>query len=126
QNGNRSNRLLALRVAAVAAAVAPGGVLELRRPALRTPGARDRHGLLGRLVPGQPVIATGCLAASYPAARAESGWPSRRRFVSMMHSATACSGDVHSRSLNHTECVPITLLSERATSSASNPPRSIF
>jgi hypothetical protein len=49
-----------------------------------------------------------------------------RRLVTMMHSATACSGDVQSLSLNQTECVPITLFRLAATSSGSKPPRSIF
>ena len=44
----------------------------------------------------------------------------------MMHSATACSGEVSRRSLNHTACVPVTLFKLYATSAASNPPRSIF
>src|SRR5207237_7413257 len=35
-------------------------------------------------------------------ARAESGWPFKRRLVIMMHSATACSGEVSRRSLNQT------------------------
>ena len=44
----------------------------------------------------------------------------------MRPSATACSGEVRRRSLNQTECVPVTLFKERATSRASKPPRSIF
>src|SRR5205807_7396942 len=39
-------------------------------------------------------------------ARAESGWPFNRRLVIMMHSATACSGEVSRRSLNQTAWVP--------------------
>src|SRR5258706_1775268 len=44
-----------------------------------------------------------------PRARAESGWPFSRRLVIMMHSATACSGEVSRRSLNQTAWVPVTL-----------------
>src|SRR6267143_6482059 len=61
-----------------------------------------------------------------PSARAESGLPVRRRLVIMMHSATACSGEVSRRSLNQTACVPVTLFRLYATSAASKPPRSIF
>src|SRR6267143_3805654 len=53
-----------------------------------------------------------------PSARAESGFPVRRRLVIMMHSATACSGEVSRRWLNHTACVPVTLLRLYATSAA--------
>src|ERR1700694_1672415 len=47
--------------------------------------------------------------ACLPRALADSGWPFKRRFVIMMHSATACSGEVSRRSLNQTACVPVTL-----------------
>src|SRR6266850_8574576 len=54
---------------------------------------------------------TGCeCACCLPTARAESGRSCTRRFVIMMHSATACSGEVKRRSLNQTACVPVTLL----------------
>src|SRR6476619_400102 len=47
---------------------------------------------------------------SFASARAESGRCCTRRLVIMMHSATACSGEVSRRSLNQTACVPVTLL----------------
>src|SRR5207244_1420627 len=78
--------------------------------------------MVDMIAPVTFAVAGCCL----PIARAESGLPVRRRLVIMMHSATACSGEVSNRSLNQTACVPVTLLRLYATSAASKPPRSIF
>src|SRR5438874_7434039 len=60
------------------------------------------------MIVGPGVRGRGSVTAADFDARAESGWPFRRRLVIIMHSATACSGEVSRRSLNQTAWVPVT------------------
>src|SRR6188768_2669698 len=73
-----------------------------------------------------PVWLIVSTAALFMICRSEDGRFLKRRSIRSKHSATACSGDVSSRSLNQTAWVPVTLLRLRATSLTSNPPRSIL
>ena len=73
-----------------------------------------------------PIFEEDSVAVDFAICLSETGKPFNLRSVNNKHSATACSGEVNSFSLNQTACVAVTLFRLLATSRTSNPPRSIF